>query len=488
MFGKLAGTLSVAWIAASLLVSPVLADGRPNFLIAISDDQSWLYTSIAGDPVVRTPVFDRLAHEGVLFNYAFCPAPSCSPSRAAILTGQEMWRLEEAANHYTALDQKFAVFPDILQDAGYHVGFTGKGWEPGDFREGGRTHNPAGPEYNVYGVDSYAKNFRRFLDNNPGDQPFCFWFGSNDPHHPNDAPDFVPPDDPQAVSLPPFLPDSPGLREFMLKYFSEIQRFDYHLGQMVALLEDRGLLDNTVIIVTSDNGIDLPRAKANLYDFGVRVPLAVCWGDRISGGRVVDDLVSLTDIAPTLLELAGVNIPDDMTGRSLVGVLRSRRSGRVDRDRDHVFFGRERHAPARLRNLSYPSRAIRTHDFLYIRNFAPDRWPAGDPPDFTDVRDLSFVTGLMSMQKAGEREHDWCFAKRPLEELYDISKDPDQLVNVAGLPEYEKVRNRLWSDLETYLKETGDPRVFGQDGGWDGARWPGQWPMRYRRFKGPNDQ
>ncbi len=146
---------------------------RPNILFAIADDWSWPHAGIYGDRVVKTPTFDRLAREGVMFTNAYCVTPSCTASRGSILTGQTIHRLEAGGNLWSTLPKKFETFPDLLEAAGYAIGYQGKGWGPGSLVASGRTRNPAGPEF---------KNFEEFLQSVPEGKPFCFWFGSTDPH------------------------------------------------------------------------------------------------------------------------------------------------------------------------------------------------------------------------------------------------------------------------------------------------------------------
>ena len=269
---------------------------RPNILFLFADDWMWPHASIAGDPVVKTPVFDRLAREGVLFRNAFVAAPSCSPSRAAVLTGQWHWRLEQGANLWSSVPAKFPVYPDLLEKAGYHVGFMGKGYGPG--ANGDRPRNAAGPRY---------RDFRAFLTTRPQGQPFCFWFGSTDPHRPYAWESGVRSGmDLQKVKVPPYLPDCPTVRKDICDYYGEVQRFDHQCGEILAALEATGELDNTLIVMSGDNGWPFPRSKATCYDTGTHQPLAVRWGGKIKPGRVVDDFVSLADLAPTFLEVGRV--------------------------------------------------------------------------------------------------------------------------------------------------------------------------------------
>lgn len=469
---RMSAGLAVGCLSGSVPGSSPAAHRPPNILLAIADDQSWLHAGAYGDPVVRTPAFDRVAAEGVLFNQAFCSSPSCTPSRGALLTGRHFWELEEGGNLWSTLAPQFEVYPDLLEAAGYAVGFERKGWGPG--RQDGRRRNPAGERF---------AGFDAFLDQHEVARPFAFWFGSAEPHRPYTPGSGVRAGlNPEKVVVPPHLPARAPVREDMLDYYAEIEQFDRELGARLALLEARDLLEDTLVIVTSDNGMPFPRGKANLYDYGTRMPLAIRWPRRIPGGRVVDDIVNLIDIAPTVLEAAGLAQPDSMTGRSLWPVLGSHRAGRVDLSRWFTCFGRERHANVRAGGVGYPCRAIRTHDYLYIRNFEPERWPAGDPPYFGDVdpwrnhypapaKDL-----MLSARDDPEVDplFELAFARRPGEELYDLLRDPAQMHNVAADPTYAPVRKRLEQEMLRCLERTGDPRAGEGPVAWDDYPYHGR--------------
>jgi N-sulfoglucosamine sulfohydrolase len=483
--------------AASLAVSASTSAGqlfrdksaKPNILFCLADDWSWPHASIAGNKVINTPTFDRVAREGVLFANAFVTAPSCTPSRGSILTGQWHWRLEDGGNLWSTLPAKFPVYPDLLERAGYHVGHARKGWGPGRIEPGGRTRNPAGPRY---------KNFEQFLKARPKGRPFCFWFGSHDPHRSYKWRSGVESGMKLAdVEVPPCLPDSEIVRTDICDYYWEIQRFDREVGQLLDMLRETGELNNTLVLISGDNGMPFPRCKSNLYDLGTNVPLAVSWPARVKGGRVVEDFISLADLAPTFLEAAGLKPTPDMTARSFLDILASDKSGRVDPKRDRVFTGKERHAYVRRDGLGYPTRAVRTHDFLYIYNFKPDRWPAGDsdtagfrdpPVAYGDIDGSPSKTYMMEHRaepqvtrtsqraysaeaaaKAGSaasqsssKLFELAFEKRPAEELYDLGKDAGQLNNVACDSGYAEVKNRLATILMAELIVTGDPRVHGK--------------------------
>ena len=468
---------------------------RPNILLAISDDQSYPHASAYGCRGLDTPAFDRVAREGVLFHAAFAPSPGCSPTRAALLTGRYPWQNEHAGTHASSFSNRFPVYPALLEAAGYHVGFTGKGWGPGNFTVGGFSRNPAGPAFQhpapdvppgVRGTD-YAAAFDAFLSARDAGQPFCFWFGCSEPHrgyHPGIGAQHG--GDPSLVEVPGFLPDDPVVRQDLLDYFFEIEWFDQHLGRMLAALERIGELDNTLVVVTSDNGMPFPRAKANCYEYGVHVPLAVRWGGIPHPGRTVDDVVNLIDLMPTFLQVAGVSLPADATisGQSIVEILASSRSGQVTTQRTATFVGRERHSSSRYQNRGYPQRAIRTARYLYLRNFRSDRWPAGAPRKF-GTGNYPADTSELGPPHAGYHDIDhcptldlliaraevaelsqflaWAVAKRPAEELYDVQDDPACLHNLAT--ERPQVRQQLSDRLDRQLRITRDPRIVDADGG-----------------------
>lgn len=470
---------------------------QPNILFVISDDQSYPFASAYGYKAIHTPAFDRIAYEGVLFTNAFAASPGCSPSRAALLTGRNCWQIEQAGTHASAFPLKYVTYPDILEEAGYFVGYTGKGWSPGDWEISGRERNPAGPAFDSIKNESpeyisdtdYAANFEDFLSKRDKGDPFCFWSGVREPHrayskgiglkHGKKIED---------VQVPSFLPDTPEVRSDILDHCFEIEWFDRHLGRMIRMLEEAGELDNTIIIVTSDNGMPFPRAKGNVYEYGTHVPLAIRWGARVQGGRTVDDLVSLIDLAPTILEAAGVNYPGGeypMEGRSMMNILLSEKNGTIDTLRTGVYTSRERHSSSRWNNLGYPQRALRTENYLYIRNFEPDRWPAGAPQKFDQDKiselcnyfelgpmhggyhdiDASPTLDFMIENRENEeiaRFFHLAVDKRPAEELYDISKDPGCLNNMAGDPGMAATKEKLVAQFEAYLRETNDPRILGK--------------------------
>lgn len=481
----------LAATAALPLAAPAVQTSRtrrPNILFAISDDQSWKHTGAAGDPVVKTPAADWVASQGVLFRNAISASPGCAPSRAAILTGRGPWQLEEAGTHASYFPRKLTVFPDLLEAQGYHIGLTGKGAGPCNWKDSGWKRNPAGPAYDQRQFDSvpeginrndYASNFAGFLAAKPKDRPFFFWYGGTEPHRA-----YLKGAGMRAgkrlddVDVPPFLPDTPEIRSDLLDYYMEIEWFDKHLERMLESLKQAGDLENTLVVVTSDNGMPFPRAKANMYEYGIHLPLAVCWTDRFKGGRAVDDLISFTDFAPTFLTAAGIIPNRAMTGRSFLDVLTSNREGNVDPARTAAYSGRERHSHARRDNLGYPARALRTPGYLYIRNFAPDRWPAGDPDGFYDIDACPSKTFLLENRSDArlERFYQLAVGKHDAEELFDIRHDPGCLTNLAGEKAHSKRLAGLRSQLESRLTAERDPRLTGNGDIWES--YPRHSPMR----------
>jgi N-sulfoglucosamine sulfohydrolase len=461
---------------------------KPNILIAISDDQSYPYASAYGSKMVSTPAFDRVAREGILFNNAFVASPGCAPSRAALLTGLNAWQIEAAGTHASFFPTQYKVYPDYLEEAGYYIGYTQKGWAPGDWEASGRERNPAGNAYSILQLEppypgmsrvDYAGNFKHFIENRPEGKPFYFWYGSLEPHRVYEkGMGLASGKKLEQAEVPGYLPDTEEIRSDLLDYALEIEWFDSHLAKMIALLEEMGELENTIIVVTSDNGMPFPRAKANLYEDGIHVPMAISWGNKIKGGRVVDDLINLIDLTPTFLEAAGIGgeIIDVLEGKSLMNILKSSKQGLVDNTRNAVYSSRERHSSSRWNNLGYPQRSVRTRDFLYIRNFTPDRWPAGDPqlllPDQTlgSMHHAYLDIDASPSQDFLVKHHDHAeygkylqlaTAKRPSEELFYIATDPFCLHNLADDPEYQAELLQHRELLGGYLMKTSDPRVTG---------------------------
>ena len=463
---------AAALLLALAACSPWLAAAeRPNILFVIADDWGNGHGSVFGTPWLKTPAFDRIAKEGVLFTNAYTSNPKCSPSRATMLTGRNTWQLKEAINHFSIFPGEFPTFPDLLEEAGYFVGYTGKGWAPGDWRAGGRDRNPAGPEFNSRklkpphrGISNkdYAGNFEDFLAARPKDKPFCFWLGTHEPHRSyEDGAGRRAGKDIRQVKLPAYYPDSDVIRSDFLDYAIEVEWFDSHLGRAIRKLEEIGELDNTFILVTSDHGEPFPRVKGQIYERGFHIPLAVRWAAKVPGGRVIDDFINARDFAPTILEAAGLEPAGTMTGSSFLGLLTSGKSGWIDPERSVMLIGKERHDLGRPHDWGYPVRAIRTKEWLYIRNYNPERWPAGNPE--TGYRNCDASPTKWFLLSRFDRFYRLSFGKRPAEELYRVDRDPDNVENLAQDPRYARIKRELRERMEEMLRSEGDPRMLGNE-------------------------
>ncbi|MBK0384052.1 sulfatase [Pedobacter sp. SD-b] len=477
---------------------------QPNILFAISDDQSFAHTSYAGCTFVNTPAFDRLAKEGCYFPNAYVASPGCAPSRGAIITGRYPWQNEQAGQHASSWPKKYIPFVDLLQKAGYDIGRTGKGVDPFQYARNEkdslwRMGNAAGPsDYEVKfdnknvlpakGISNtnYSAAFQDFIKNRKNkNKPFFFWYGSHEPHRGYEKGSWKRNSKKLSdVIVPSFLPDNEVIRGDLLDYAVEIEWFDHQLDEMIAYLKKIGEYDNTIIIVTSDNGMPFPRTKANCYEYGIHVPLAIKFAKNSPfNGKKYTENVSLTQIAPTVLELFGVSnkgmLP--LTGKSLIPQLKGKAPAQT------VFSSRERHSSSRYLNWGYPQRAVVDKGFLLIWNMKPNRWPAGAPQSY-DAKDSTRLLNMYSLDKNGKYTEGEIFADvdaspsktylienhavpqiipyfnmafdfRPEFELYNIKTDPDCIHNLYNQTAYTTVAKNLYQKLLNELRKTKDPRV-----------------------------
>lgn len=451
------------------------ASERPNIFFAIADDWGWPHANSYGDTVIKTPTFDSIAANGVLFTNAYVSAPTCTASRNAILTGQHFWRLKSGSALFGHYPEGFPSYVQVLKEAGYFVGHYRKGFGPGS--DGGK--EVAGRKFG---------SLEEFLKERPKDKPFCFWYGTSDPHRPYILDSGIRAGmKAEDVEVPPFFPDLDIIRRDILDYYWEVERFDRQVGEALALLETQGLSDNTIVIMAGDHGFPFPRGKANLYDHGARVPLAIKWHTQIPKNRIVTDFVSTTDLAPTFLEAAGLDILPGTTGRSLLPILRSEMQGRVSSDREFVLTGKERHTVAQIDHAGgTPMRAIRTDHFLYIHNFKPDRWPAGHPdgsiygPAYSEVNESPTKSYIIEHKDDPDMRIYWqlSFGLRPADELYDLRLDPFQMHNVADRAEYTDTLKRLKVKLFAELEKYEDPRIIGGADAFDQYEYLGRLERR----------
>lgn len=462
----------------------VSANSRPNILIAIADDWSYGDATIDGSTYVNTPAFDRVAQEGVRFDNMYTPNAKCAPSRSILLTGRQSWQLEQGGNHWSYFPEKFHTWFEALSGMGYSAGVTGKGWAPGvALNADGEPRDMTGKRYDDIRWESpskhisdidYAANFGAFLDENEaseGEEPWVFWYGAQEPHRGfelNSGADRGGKTKDMIAKVPGYWPDSDEVRTDLLDYAYEVEHFDTHLERMIADLEARGELENTIIIVTSDHGKAFPRVKGQAYFASNRVPFAVRWPAGVEGkGRRVSEFVNFAEVAATVFDLIGLDSEDStmqpLTGLSFANLLRS--TDATAPERDSMVVGKERHDIGRPDDVGYPMRGLIKNGFLYIRNFEPTRWPAGDPiTGYLNSDGGPTKTKVLDLRRKDQQKYFWDlnFGRRPAEELYDLAKDPDNVNNLAGESSQKDRLEGMRKELFAKLEKQGDPRMAGK--------------------------
>jgi arylsulfatase A-like enzyme len=461
---------------------------KPNIIIMMGNDISFLHMGAYGTSWVKTPGFNRVADEGIFFTNAYTSSSESAPSIACFLTGRNPWQLEEAANNFAIFPSKFKSFVEILSRNGYHTGFTGRGWWQGialdsagnDRMLTGKAYNErkiVPPTTGISDID-YNENFISFLDSRTDNTPFCFWFGSLESDRKFEFGSGVikgGKNTRDITKVPDFWPDNETVRNDMLDYAYETEYFDSQITKMLNTLEKRGELDNTIIIVTSDNGMAFPRAKGQAYEYSNHVPLAIMWKKGLRNpGRKVSDFVSSIDFAPTLLEVAGIDALQSgmqtIQGRTLMNILKSSKKGWIEKSRNQVLIGRERNNPGRPGDTGYPVRGLVRDGFLYIINYRPERWPGGNPETgYSDTDESPTKTSILEMQgKHSSLQYlQLNFGTRDEEELYQLSEDPECLKNLANDAGYNPVKRRLHEELYLELLQQDDPRMYGKGDAFD---------------------
>ena len=510
----------------ALIVTPLAShaapDNKPNIVLLFADDLG-RYASAYGDPqrpsandIVSTPIFDRIAEEGVLGWNVFVSAPSCSPSRAALISGRHFFRngshsqLHSPWHGNRAEDPWNEVkgFGLLLQEAGYHIGWSHK-MHIAEDRMGGKANNfrSAGGKVNQFSqnvsrvigedgdkasikkakqqlYDECRENFRSFLSKRKPGQPFYYSFHPTNPHRKWTKgsgkrlwglnPDAL------AKLMPPFLPNVPEVREDLADYLGEGMAFDRSCEEIISELESLGELDNTLLVISGDHGAPgFPRGKTNCYDFGARVLFAARWPGHIKPGQVISKPISLIDLAPTFLAAAGLKPEIGMNGEDLLPALAK---GDHRGLRGWALIGRETHVNTARGGLPYSTRALRTEDYLLIMNFTPDRTPMGNPLKLNDPNPPSYqqlenstrlafgdidagpTKAWMVMNRNNPKyARHWAlgFGPRPPEEFYDLTSDPHQINNLAGNKAYDAVREGLQALLMDELRRNKDPRLNG---------------------------
>jgi N-sulfoglucosamine sulfohydrolase len=453
----------------------------PNILFLIADDAG-IDFSAYGCSYVNTPAFDRVAKEGVLFNKAYTPNAKCAPSRSCILTGRNSWQLEAAANHWIYFPPQFKTFPEVLHENGYEAGYTGKGYQPGfALTPDGRKRDLLIRSYDTFRLQpptkeisriDYASNFKYFQQVRDKNKPWFFWIGFNEPHRAYEygtGASIGKKKTSNISKVPGYFPDTDTIRNDLLDYAFEVEYMDKQVEKILEYLAATGELDNTIIVYTSDHGMPFPRVKGNQYEHANHIPMAVMWKNGIkTTGRTIDDYISFIDLAPTFLQAAGITHRQSgmhpFAGNSLFNIFNSSKNGQVEAARNFVLVGQERHDIGRPNDWGYPIRGLHKNGMLYLINYEPERWPACNPETgYLNTDGGATKTFILNQRRSGVEKKYWrlCFGHRGSVELYDIKKDPDCMINLAGKPQYKSVEAAMKAEMETKLKAEGDYRMFG---------------------------
>ena len=429
-----AGVLRRSGLASSL---PEAADPKtvslPNFVFLISDDQSYPDAGCYGNKYLHTPNIDRLAGEGLRFDRGFAPAPSCSPSRSAILTGESPHETGTSRFH-SPMPAGQKTILEYLKGRGYYTGAFKKVHQGLEF-------------WKRWDFQGHHQPLQTFFDARPKDRPFFLHIGYHDPHRPYLPGERYPEHNTRSqVNVPSFLPDSPGVRKDLAHYYDAIERLDARVGILLKILEQRGLAENTLLIFTSDQGMPFAGAKGTLYDPGLQVPLIARWPAKIKPGRVSSDLISLVDLAPTWLDAAGIPVPKTMDGASFLGLL----TEGAYIPREEIYAERNYHTHLDL------IRCVRSGRYKLIHNFLPQ----------IPYRPLSDIARSPSWRSIEHLHHEGklrpeltqrYFAKpRPEAEFYDLEKDPGESKNLAGDPAYARALRSLQEKLSRWMIKTQD--------------------------------
>jgi len=427
---------------------------RPNIIVLMAEDLSSRIGAF-GDPVASTPNLDALAARGVRYPNVFTTAGVCAPSRAAHITG--MYQISIGAQHmrsstfgeasYLAVPPpEVKAYPELLRRAGYFT-FTSRKldyqfstWAPG-----------SGP-FTIWDSETPEPQWK----GKRPDQPFFGLVNLPQTHesqvfdkhvYPNRKKGLEQITNPEDVIVPPYYPDTPTVREYLARHYDNVHTMDKYAGSVLARLEADGLLDNTIILWTTDHGDGLPRSKRELYDSGIKVPMIVVWPEKyrpdwVKPGGVDEQLVSFLDLSASVLRLAGVPLPDHLHGKPVL----------VDKDtkREYVFAAKDR-----LDEHVFRERAVRDDRYKYLRNYVPDK-PGATHLAYRDQQ--AIMRELWELSEGGKlnAQQQYWFDPRPRVELYDLQSDPHEVKNLAGDPEFADTLRRLSAAMDTWLARVGD--------------------------------
>ncbi|TKG97309.1 heparan N-sulfatase [Puteibacter caeruleilacunae] len=432
---------------------------KPNMIILIADDISRDDMGCYGHPVIKTPNIDQLANNGVKFTNAFLTASSCSPSRTSIILGRYPHNTGACELH-SPIPKNQIPFPKLLKEAGYYTGQSGK------WHFGASAGKPTGVALEAFdrvgggasdgGGKSGAEMWVPYLKERPADKPFFMWFAAHDAHRGWDNEIFLPEYKAKDVIVPPYMVDDEQTREDLVCYYNEVSRFDFYIGEVVKELKKQGVYDNTILIVMADNGRPFPRDKTRLYDSGIKTPFVIHWPKGVAKkGATSESLVSVIDIAPTLLGVAGIEAGDSFQGRSFVKLLEA----------PETKFRSEVYAEHNWHDYEAFERMVRTKDFLYVENGRPNLNQMGAQDIMTGGAGKSLRKG----NKAGtlnEVQGRIFKEVQPEVELYNCAEDSLQLTNVANNAKYKQVQKQLQKQLHRWMKKTKDSKPEHLTGDW----------------------
>lgn len=432
------------------LLPGLWAADPPNVIFFIADDVSWNDFGCYGNEGARTPHIDRLAEGGLRFTNALLTASSCSPSRASIVTGRYPHNNGKAAELHLPIADPLPWLPEVLREKGYYTALSGKHHMK---RENPRETPPFDhvDDGKVEGNQGGNANWVSVTQSRPKDRPFFFWFASTDAHRGWDADRDWKPDEygpkirPEAVVVPPFLVDTPETRSDLASYYNEVTRFDHFIGKVVAELRAQDALDNTLIFVLADNGRPFPRAKTRLHDSGMKTALVAHWPEGIKSKGVTQRLVSVIDLAPTVIEAAGGKAGPTFQGVSLLPLFANKNK----RVRNYAFAEHNWHDYEAL------GRSVRTETHLYIVNDRPELAWQG-PADSVRSPSHADLQRVRDQRRLSEAQADVFLAPRPETELYNVVEDPHQLNNLTGEKRVARVERKLQIVLNQWRQETGD--------------------------------
>ncbi len=431
---------------------------RPNIIFIIGDDVGCYDLGCYGNEGIQTPNIDRLSAEGLHFDNAFLTISSCSPSRVSIITGRYPHNTGACELH-SPLPPDQVLFPEILKAHGYYTAQAGK-WHFGSTAYGNPEkihkgdYKALGPAVRAFDRFSVLKEdngdggeamWLRILRERPKDKPFFFWFASSDSHRPWGADTFQVQNQPGNVWVPPFLYDGPLTRRDLTSYYNEISRLDFYVGQVEKELQRQGIADNTILIFTSDNGRPFPRCKTRVYDSGLKTPLLIKWPGHIKPGQKTEALISIIDLAPTLLQLAGIQPGPAFQGKSFATLF-----DHPEKEFRHYIFSEHN-----WHDYEAYERQVRTKKYMYILNKRPqfDSW---GPADAVSSPSMKEIYATYRQHKTNCCQEDIFVKPRPVEEFFEVVKDPMQFFNLAEKPEFQKQKNALKKVLAQWQRETGD--------------------------------